>query len=169
MLRSVFQSGRRRTRASPAVQTSSSEPPSDDDSAPPSVHGESSTDSVVLESWADWIQRVTHEVEEWNDKLGIKSWLELQRRRKHQWAGHLARRTDGRWSFQMLDWQPEGGPRQGGLGPGRRQARPKKRWEDELNDHVRRLTGDETVHWRMFTGDREAWKEDEDIFAAGAR
>ncbi|CAH2247521.1 jg736 [Pararge aegeria aegeria] len=27
------------------------------------------------------------------------------------WAGHIARRTDGRWDLKMLDWRPRTGKR----------------------------------------------------------
>ncbi|CAH2209453.1 jg75 [Pararge aegeria aegeria] len=30
---------------------------------------------------------------------------------KWQWAGHIARRTDGRWGSTVLEWQPHAGKR----------------------------------------------------------
>ena len=122
----------------------------------------------VVEPWVDWIRRVTAEVEEWNAKLSIQPWLEIVRRKKHQWAGHLARRNDERWSLRVLDWTPEGGRRQGGTGRGRKQARPRKRWEDDLQKHVDRYGGAEGVHWRLLTANRSGWKEMEDDYATGA-
>jgi len=163
MLRSIFQAGRKRA----AVSVTSS---SHSDSQDGSVDGleEADAEASELESWTDWIQRVTREVEDWNRKLEIEPWLELCRRRKHQWAGHIARRTDGRWSLRIMDWQPEVGWRHGGTGRGRRHARPKRRWQDEFQEHIQTLTGDAEVHWRFCTGDRSSWKDLEDDFAVGS-
>jgi hypothetical protein len=43
---------------------------------------------------------------------------------KWQWAGHIARRTDGRWGGKVLEWQPRTGRRSVG--------RPPTRWTDDL-------------------------------------
>ncbi|CAH2267506.1 jg22594 [Pararge aegeria aegeria] len=48
---------------------------------------------------------------------------------KWQWAGHIARRTDGRWSLKVLEWRPRTGKRSVG--------RPPTRWIDE----IRRVAG----------------------------
>ncbi|CAH2104279.1 unnamed protein product [Euphydryas editha] len=43
---------------------------------------------------------------------------------KWQWAGHIARRTDGRWNRKVLKWRPRTGKRSVG--------RPFARWTDDL-------------------------------------
>ncbi|KAI8435808.1 hypothetical protein MSG28_004034 [Choristoneura fumiferana] len=43
---------------------------------------------------------------------------------KWQWAGHIARRTDGRWCRKVLEWRPRTGRRAVG--------RPPTRWSDDL-------------------------------------
>ena len=43
---------------------------------------------------------------------------------KWQWAGHIARRTDGRWGRKVLEWRPRTGRRCVG--------RPPTRWTDDL-------------------------------------
>jgi hypothetical protein len=43
---------------------------------------------------------------------------------KWQWAGHIARRTDGRWVGKVLEWRPRTGKRSVG--------RPPIRWTDDL-------------------------------------
>ena len=157
MLRSMLQSGRRRVQQDSRSDTSSTTSAATDDS----------DDSDGLEPWVEWIQRVTREAEMWLEKLAIQPWVQLQRRKKHQWAGHIARRDDGRWSAAILDWCPEPGARQGGAGRGRRQARPKQRWSDELAAHVVEFTGDAEIHWRLLASDRTTWKSLEDDFACG--
>jgi hypothetical protein len=43
---------------------------------------------------------------------------------KWQWAGHIARRTDGRWGGKVLEWRPRTGRRSVGRAP--------TRWTDDL-------------------------------------
>ncbi|CAH2237348.1 jg12062 [Pararge aegeria aegeria] len=43
---------------------------------------------------------------------------------KWQWAGHLARRTDGRWGLKVLEWRPRTGKRSLDRPP-----TPDSRWE----------------------------------------
>jgi hypothetical protein len=43
---------------------------------------------------------------------------------KWQWVGHVARRTDGRWGGNVLEWRPRTGRRSVGRLP--------KRWTDDL-------------------------------------
>lgn len=43
---------------------------------------------------------------------------------KWQWAGHVCRREDGRWSKRVLDWRPRTGRRSVG--------RPPARWSDDI-------------------------------------
>jgi hypothetical protein len=43
---------------------------------------------------------------------------------KWQWAGHIARRTDGRWGGKVLEWRRRTGRRSVG--------RPPTRWTDDL-------------------------------------
>ena len=56
----------------------------------------------------------------------IEDWVTKSRMMKWSWAGHVARRTDGRWSTAVLEWKPIGGKRNVG--------RPIKRWGDDLID-----------------------------------
>ncbi|CAH2234748.1 jg20975 [Pararge aegeria aegeria] len=44
---------------------------------------------------------------------------------KWQWAGHIARRTDGRWGLKVLEWRPRNGKRSVG--------RPPTRWTDDIS------------------------------------
>ena len=46
---------------------------------------------------------------------------------KWQWAGHIARRTDGRWGGKVLEWRPRTGRRSVG--------RPPARWTDDLDSY----------------------------------
>jgi hypothetical protein len=63
---------------------------------------------------------------------------------KWRWAGHIARREDGRWSKLTTFWIPDTGQRKRG--------RPRERWKDE----VERLAG---KNWKRKAKDRERWKK----------
>ncbi|CAH2260536.1 jg18256 [Pararge aegeria aegeria] len=43
---------------------------------------------------------------------------------KWQWAGNIARRTDGRWGLKLLEWRPRTGKRSVG--------RPPTRWIKDI-------------------------------------
>ena len=77
-----------------------------------------------LEPWVDWMRRVTHEALDAMEKLGLADWVEVHRRRLWRWAGHVARREDGRWTTKLLTWIPVGT---------RAQAHPMTRWNDVLD------------------------------------
>ena len=53
---------------------------------------------------------------------------------KWQWAGHICRRTDGRWSRRVIEWRPRLG---------------KSRW----SDNIRQIAGG---HWMGKAEDRAA-------------
>ncbi|CAH2232405.1 jg20998 [Pararge aegeria aegeria] len=61
---------------------------------------------------------------------------------KWQWAGHIARRTDGLWGLKVLEWRPRTGKRSVG--------RPQTRWTDD----IRREAGS---RWRQAAKDRVLW------------
>ena len=54
-------------------------------------------------------------------------------RRKWRLAGHMARRTDGRWSETMLGWQP--------LYSHRGRGHPAKRWTTDVDAYFYHLEG----------------------------
>lgn len=82
-----------------------------------------------LESWIEWIRRVTNQSESLFQKNGGTDWVDEQRRRQWRWAGHIARRTDGRWGRVLLDWMPLG--RRG-------RGRPEARWIGTIASYFRR-------------------------------
>ncbi|CAF4951997.1 unnamed protein product [Pieris macdunnoughi] len=70
-------------------------------------------------------------------------------KQKWQWAGHIARYTDNRWTLKTTVWK---GPR-----GRRRRGRPKKRWIEEIEA----VEGNE---WRKRAIDRVSWKKLEEAF-----
>ena len=81
-------------------------------------------------------------------------WVTEQRSRKWSWAGHVARRNDGRWTQAVLDWRPQGQ---------RKQGRPAKRWEDDVQTFCKDVASDMGCNsgeatWRELAQDRDSWK-----------
>ena len=76
----------------------------------------------------------------------VKDWIDEQKRRKWRWAGHVARRKDGRWTTSLLDWIPHLGKRA--------QGRPLTRWDDALSIFMRQ-TGQ---NWKNAAQDRDWWE-----------
>ena len=64
-------------------------------------------------------------------------------RLKWQWAGHIVRRTDGRWGRKVLEWRPRTGNRSVG--------RPPTRWTDDLT----KIAGS---RWMQVASNRPIWK-----------
>ncbi|CAG4978815.1 unnamed protein product [Colias eurytheme] len=63
---------------------------------------------------------------------------------KWRWAGHVCRRTDGRWSRHVLEWRPRTGKRSVG--------RPAARWTDDL----KKVAG---IGWMRYAEERENWRD----------
>ncbi|GBP15081.1 Putative uncharacterized transposon-derived protein F52C9.6 [Eumeta japonica] len=75
--------------------------------------------------------------------------LTFTQKRKWQWAGHVARMTDKRWTTRVTQWK---GP------PGkRRRGRPLARWEEDLKI----LAGSD---WYSIAQDRQNWASLEEAF-----
>ena len=71
---------------------------------------------------------------------------------KWQWAGHIARRTDGRWGRKVLEWRPRTGKRSVG--------RPPTRWTDDLI----KTAGS---RWMQAAYNRSYWKSIGPMFSSG--
>jgi hypothetical protein len=68
--------------------------------------------------------------------------IDRAERLKWDYAGHVARRNDGRWNRKILQWRPWAGQRSRG--------RPITRWYDDL----KRTAG---LHWVRTAEDRDRW------------
>ena len=110
-------------REASSRQDEDPETSTDSDDNVDNVEGEDIEEGEILESWVEWKRRVTHYALEAINKVSVPDWAEEQRRRKWRWCGHVARRTDGRWTNKVLEWQPSGN---------RKRRHPKLRWEDGI-------------------------------------
>ena len=106
----------------------------------------------------------THAVEEKLEELSIDDWVSKSRKIKWNFAHKLACTSEGRWSKQVLDWNPRGTQ-------GRRQraGRPSVRWEDSLNMCVVKAFEEEHKSveesvWKQVALDIETWSALEPSF-----
>ena len=76
-------------------------------------------------------------------KTKVTDIVQICSKLKWQWAGHVCRRTDDRWSRKVLEWRPRVGKR--------RVGRPPARWTDDL----KKVAGS---GWMKKAGDRALWR-----------
>jgi hypothetical protein len=110
------------------------------------------------ETYVEWIKRATGISEMHLKAAGVEDWVSGQRRRKYRLAGHIARRTDGRWSSRLLDWEPAGY---------RRVGRPRRRWEDCFTEYFQVVCGEGAGFWQCAAQSRDDWKTMENGFVNG--
>ena len=115
-----------------------------------------------VESWIDWVQRATREVENTMLEFKVPEWVEETWRRKFRWAGHVARRFDGRWTKEILRYIPIGK---------RAQGRPRIRWSDSLDAFFTYRQHEDTAYatWGGIAQSRETWHDLEDDFVQFVR
>ena len=154
MLRSIFQKGRRRM---PQVMGDGDGHSSTESSESENVDVACDAPGEELEPWHEWIKRTTHEIEGDLSRWRVEDWVTAQRRRYYRWAGHIAHRNDNRWSALVLDWATEAGT----CGAGRVQARPRKRWDDLLENYFKELGH---RGWRFIAANRDEWMRYETMF-----
>ena len=95
--------------------------------------------------------------------------MEVIERKRLRWAGHVARRTDDRWTIRITEWLPRDQKRPIG--------RPATRWSTRVAETVRermarvqpppaqasrRLrtrNNQDRKHWMTIARDREMWKQ----------
>ena len=153
MLRKIL--GMSRLLVAPSDQAKENETSSDSTETDDELEEWQEDAEFCLEDWVDWIIRTTHLAEASCVKAKVQDWVQQQRRKYWRWAGHVARRSDGRWSTLLLDWVPVGS---------RAQGRPRKRWSDDLDEffRTRHLAG--RGAWLAFALDRREWAALEEDF-----
>ena len=127
------------------VTAASEDPP---ENAPAAVEDEEEGEEV--EPWHEWTQRVTRMALEQMRKAQVDDWAAAARRKIWSLAGHISRRSDGRWSTVMLDWIPRGD---------RRAGHPAKRWRDDIEKVSSIFLEEEGAgEWRIAAESHEDWK-----------
>jgi hypothetical protein len=76
-----------------------------------------------VETWVEWVQRVTREARQAMAENAVPDWVEEQRRRVSKWSNQLENMDQERWAKKVLNWQPDGR---------RSRGHPCTRWEDKF-------------------------------------
>ena len=106
---------------------------SDVDSTTPEIQIPLDNEAEDLEPWSDYIRRCTHEAERLIKDLSIDDWVSQHRRRKWRWAAKVATDTRDKWNLKAATWEPS---LDRGYRARRRQARPQKRWSDDITEYL---------------------------------
>ena len=134
---------------------------------PPGSSSESDPDSEAsqtgnLDSWQSFLKRTAQWTQEQLEKAGLQQWTEKWRSKKWQWASKLLCDTNNKWSAVATEWQPLIHSR---YLCGRRQARPKRRWEQDFLDYLGDSISGETTHWIELARNPEWWLAHTEKFA----
>ena len=92
------------------------------------------SDDDLLEPWPEYIKRTTHIAETHLNNANIREWTALYFRKQWRWAQRIANQSHDRWSYLAAHWQPEFDIERPTF---RRQARPRKRWDDDIQSFLR--------------------------------
>ena len=111
---------------------------------------------LKIEECVHWVIRATGIAEQRAKLHKVSDWVTNQREIKWSWAGHVARRWDGRWSAAVLNWTPAGI---------RKVGRPRIRWDQRICDFVETYVELDPESWMALAQDREAWKALKEDFA----
>ena len=76
-------------------------------------------------------------------KTGVTDVLKHTLKQKWNWAGHIARYSDNRWTKRCTDWRPRNGFRTAG--------RPTRRWRDDIGKHA-------GITWHREAQERKKWR-----------
>ena len=152
MLRLIIGAPRRRSAATPSTTTNRHE------------------EATEEEPWQDFIKRTTTIAERLLSSLDIETWDITYWRRKWQWTSRLAEQHHDRWSRIAYLWQPQIHHRYPTY---RRQGRPRKRWDDEINHfiHTTQQSTDATTPSTILqlSTDQSTWADFENNFIEHTR
>ena len=112
---------------------------------------------LVGETWVDWLIRTTSIAEDAFKRARIPNWITEQRRRLWCFAGHTARRQDGRWNRLLLKWKPRR--------TCRLPWRPTTRWSDQIDKYWSSHEV-EAGGWIGCAQDRRRWEQCEAEFVS---
>ena len=147
MLRKVLGMGRLVKNDKDYIPSDDEEEDSEEGCSEQVDNSDDECDEDGLETWTDWIRRVTHRAEQEAAKANVTDWVQEQRNRKWRWAGHTLRRDDGRWTRKVLEWTPTGR---------RSVGHPARRWEDGIKEYLQSQSY--SLPWAQLANDRKLWK-----------
>ena len=131
-------------------------------------------DTEKEEDWVAFIKRSTEEAEQHMEKHKLPCWIEVHKKMKWRMARRIITLHRKRWNKRVFEWQPGLDP---SLHPKRSVGRPKRRWEDDLNEFTRTEEDQEKAQyelknnnsWMKEIEDYKEWKNDEENFSKTSR
>ena len=111
-----------------------------------------------LETWVQWMKRVTHEAEDALKKLEIDDWVTKVRRTRWNWARKVAEMDSERWASQIAQWKP-----QWSLKAARKRGRPKLRWSTDISAFLE--NHGHSADWLHVATQPETWSKLGEIYA----
>ena len=118
-----------------------------------------------LEPWVDWVQRVTHKVEDQMKALNFESWVITARRHKWNLAHRITNHDPKRWTWRLLAWNPEIHFDGKICRAARKRARPRARWTDDLNKFSEYKN--ENSDWITMVRDKTSWTNNAKEYSCG--
>ena len=120
------------------------------------------TTDTTTEPWPEYIRRATDIAERQLRTLNIECWTTTYWRRKWRWAARVATQDCTRWSRRVIHWEPQHTEKRQ---TARRQARPHKRWDDDITTFIHNLPQHTTTsQWSQLARDAITWQALEDQF-----
>ena len=123
-------------------------------------------DAAEFESWPDFLKRTAQWTDEQLEKANLCQWSVQWRRIKWKWAAKLADAENSKWSAVATMWQPLLHSR---FPCGRLQARPKKRWEQDIVDFLASNCPEESKKWTELAKDQGWWLSRTEAFATSCK
>ena len=122
------------------------------------------------EDWIEYIKRSTKEADEHMEKQSVKCWIEVHKRMKWRMARRIITLPEKRWNRRVFNWHPG---LDNNIKARRQVGRPKRRWEDDLNEYMKTEEGHEEDRydlrnnnsWMNEIEDYQKWKENEEKFS----
>ena len=93
---------------------------------------------IEEEDWVEYIERSTNEAMEKMENEKIRCWSMTQRKMKWRLAMRIATPPNERWLFKAAECNPELSSKYRPRSIGR----PRKRWEDDINEFLEQLEDD---------------------------
>ena len=91
------------------------------------------TAEIEEEDWFDYIRRSTADAIDRMDHAKIRCWNKTHKKMKWKLASRIATSPSERWVKKAAEWNPEMSSK---YRTSRMIGRPKKRWEDDINDFL---------------------------------
>ena len=95
------------------------------------------------EPWPEFIKRATRIAEETTKQLNMQEWTTTYWKKQWKWANRIANQQQLRWSRLVAEWDPTTDNPQHAQ---RKQGRPQKRWDDDINNFLRQANNHNDEH-----------------------